>query len=252
MEELCRTGLLEAYQSYQSKPVFDECDYVVSFIGLEQSKARLYGVYRVKGRKPASEMTLPITPNGLELASSTDYYYELEEVRSFDDLRGRVVIDWGASSLSWHQWWTGKDKEVIEILPVGYVRAFPGYLDFVLSYDELVRIIGNADANREWHRMLIAIAGVYLIADMKTGKQYVGSAYGESGILGRWAVYAQTPHGGNNQLMELLAADPDYAKNFQFTVLQTLPKTLTKNEVVEYETRWKKKLGTRAFGLNSN
>jgi hypothetical protein len=52
--------------------------------------------------------------------------------------------------------------------------------------------------------------------------------------------------------MELLAADPDYAKNFQFTVLQTLPKTLTKNEVVEYETRWKKKLGTRAFGLNSN
>jgi hypothetical protein len=58
IQELRRQGLLELYQSYQSKPVL-ECDYVVSFIGLEGSKACLFGVYRVKGRKSASEVPLP-------------------------------------------------------------------------------------------------------------------------------------------------------------------------------------------------
>jgi len=101
------------------------------------------------------------------------------------------------------------------------VREFPGYLDFVLSYDELVAIIKNPDANREWHRMLSAVAGVYLIADLKTGRQYVGSAAGESGVLGRWTVYARVPHGGNKLLRELFTEDKEYAKNFQYTILHT-------------------------------
>ena len=101
------------------------------------------------------------------------------------------------------------------------MREFPGYLDFVLSYDELVAIIKNPDANREWHRMLSAVAGVYLIADLKTGRQYVGSAAGESGVLGRWTVYARVPHGGNKLLRELFTEDKEYAKNFQYTILHT-------------------------------
>jgi hypothetical protein len=80
----------------------------------------------------------------------------------------------------------------------------------------------------------------------------VGSAAGAEGNLGRWAEYVSAPHGGNDRLKGLLAEDPGYARNFQFTILQTLERTLTKNEVVDYESLYKKKLGTRAFGLNSN
>ena len=61
-------------------------------------------------------------------------------------------------------------------------------MDFVLAYDERVTVINNPEANREWHRMLVAVAGVYLIADVKTGNQYVGSAAGQRGALGRWSV----------------------------------------------------------------
>jgi hypothetical protein len=171
-------------------------------------------------------------------------------VPGFDDLNDRVVIDWGANARAWHQWLTA--KEVVQLLPVGYVRAFPGYLDFVLTFDDLVSIVLNQDANREWHRMLSAVAGVYLILDMETGKQYVGSACGAGGVMSRWATYARTGHGWNTQLQERLQIDSGASKHFRYTLLRTLPSSLTKAEVIRYESLYKEKLGTRAFGLNSN
>jgi len=35
----------------------------------------------------------------------------------------------------------------------------------------------------EWHRMLGAVAGIYLIADRTSGRLYVGSASGAEGVL---------------------------------------------------------------------
>jgi hypothetical protein len=249
--DLARRGLLEIYQSYQAKPVF-ECDYIISFLGLENNRARLFGVYKVGARLPESARPVPSDyiysdPSNQD---QNGYFYELSSVEGFEDIKDRVVIDWGKSALAWHQWLT--NKEVVEILPPGYVRDFPGYLDFVISFDELSAIIASPAANREWHRMLGAVAGVYLITDLATGKQYVGSAYGEAAILGRWKAYAGTGHGGNKQLMSLIAQDINYARNFQLTILRTLPRTLTLGEVVSYEILYKRKLGSRAFGLNSN
>jgi hypothetical protein len=251
IDELRRQGWLEFYQSTQSRRIF-ECELIVSFIGLEGTRARFWGVYRVLGSKLARDVSPPPGCPYPEFLSADGYYYELEKVGGFEALEDRIVIEWGSSSLAWHQWLRDNDKEVIEILPKGYVREFPGYLDFVLSYDELVGIISSPDANREWHRMLSAVAGVYLITDVKTGTQYVGSAYGEDGILGRWAVYARNPHGGDRRLEELLDGQPAYERNLRYTILQTLPRTLTQNEVIAYEALYKRKLGTRAFGLNLN
>ena len=249
VHELMRRGQLEIYQSYQSKPVF-ECDYVVAFVGMPDGLARLFGIFKIAGRCSANEVPLP--PDFLypDMSVNDIYFYELPEMPGFEDLKHRVVIDWGKSAILWHQWLT--DKDVVQILPQGYVCPFPGYLDFVLTFDELVEIIVNPIANREWHTMLSAVAAVYLIVDTKTGRQYVGSASGEHGLLGRWRDYAKTVHGGNKELRTLVESDPQYGRNFNFTVLRTLPKTLTRLEVIEYERLYKKKLGTRAFGLNSN
>lgn len=84
----------------------------------------------------------------------------------------------------------------------------------------------------------------------KTGDLYVGSAYGAIGVWGRWQQYAQTGHGGNKRLIELLARDSDYPDQFRFSLLQVLPKTLTRDEVIQREGMYKQKLGTRATGLN--
>jgi hypothetical protein len=143
-------------------------------------------------------------------------------------------------------------KVIVEVLPKGYVRDFPGFLDILLRHDELVDIVKHPVSHRDWHRMLKSVAGVYLILDTSTGSQYVGSAYGENAVLGRWLSYAKNGHGGNKQLRELLSARPEASRNFQFSILQTLPITLTAKEVIEYEVLHKHKLGSRAHGLNSN
>ena len=110
----------------------------------------------------------------------------------------------------------------------------------------------NEGAHPDWRVPLSAVKGIYLILDETEGRQYVGSAYGEEGIWGRWREYAVSKHGGNKLLRELVEREPGvYPKQFRFSVLQTLPKTMTKDEVIRRETLYKDKLGTRA-GLNRN
>lgn len=243
---------LETYQKFQGKPVFHDCDYIVSFIGYKGTQAKFIGVYKVNGKIEINEEFFKDIdfPNS-EIIKESKFYYKLEKVPGYDDLEDRIIIDWGKATIVWHQWMT--PREIVEILPKGYVKYFPGYLELILMYDDLVQIAKKHMANRDWHTMLSSVAGVYLILDTMTGKQYIGSAYGEAGILGRWKGYADTGHGGDAELEKLLVKEgKDYAKNFQFTILQPLPRTLTAKEVIEYESRYKKKLGTRAFGLNLN
>jgi hypothetical protein len=249
IENLIREGQFEFYQGYQSRPIFD-CKYVVSFLGQPHRRALFYGVYQVVGHSLSADRDVPPGLTHPEWAARDRFWYDLEKLSSFADLEQRVIIDWGASTRSWHQWL--RDREVMEVLPTGYVKEFPGYLEFVLSYEELGAIVRNPVANREWHRMLTAVAGIYLIVDRKTGRQYVGSACGEGGILQRWAGYVQTGHGGNRLLQEVLMPDSSYVQNFDFTVLQTLPRTATPAEVVVWEQLHKRKLGSRAHGLNLN
>jgi len=252
VRKLFEIGQLEIYQSLQSKPVFDGVEYVFSLLGIENTQALFVGFYRNLGRRYYAE--LPDKPNYVYAESLEDglLWYHLEPLSAFDDLKERLVIKWGSPS-SARSWVQGRlDKEVVEIRPQGFVKHFPGYLDFVLSYSELVKLIRNPDTNREWYNKLSSVGGVYLIVDTETGNQYVGSASGKDGIWGRWAFYAQTGHGGNKKLMELLDKKSGSARDLQFTLLRTLPKSLTRKEINEYENMYKVKLGTRAFGLNIN
>jgi len=99
--------------------------------------------------------------------------------------------------------------------------------------------------------MLSVTKGIYLISDTNTGKLYVGSAYGEDGIWGRWKSYVSTNgHGNNKTLKELVENNPNYGNNFQFSIL--IPQTITADEAIRKEPLFKNKLGARTFGLNNN
>jgi hypothetical protein len=144
------------------------------------------------------------------------------------------------------------NKEIVQILPKGYLKEFPGYQNVILSFDELEKIINNPDSNKQWKNMLSKVFGVYLILDKTDGKQYVGSAYGKNGIWGRWSQYAKTKHGNNKYLIELLEEYPNRFKNFQYSILNVLPNSLMKEEVIEKENIAKEKMGSKVFGLNGN
>ena len=242
---------LEVYQQYQSKQVFGGCDYVVSFLGIERTKAKFFGVYKVGAEKRSERKHLPDNYPYPQIVEDTDYFYELEKVSGFEDIEDRIIIEWGQSTRAWAQNLT--KKEVFEMLPSGYVRPFPGYLDFILEFHELCEIVKIPDSNREWHTALSAVAGVYLIVDTETGNQYVGSASGKNGIIGRWTGYTKDGHGGNVQLQKLLSEHgSEYAANFSFTILQTVSTSLSHREIIDRENVWKDKLGSRDFGLNLN
>jgi len=251
MEKLINNDLFEEYQRINGEERF-ECDYLISFIAKESKKALFWGIFKVNGKINANKAN--IKDEYLKELYNNDFsnyvYYDLQKQSGFEDLEQRVIIDWGGSTRAWVQ--KKCDKEIIEIKPKGFVEDFSGYLNFVLPFKKLERIVINSDANYMWKNKLSSVSGIYLILDKETGKQYIGSAYGENGIWGRWVNYIKTGSGGNKYLIELLKNNEKYKYNFQFTILQTLPINLKADEVIEYEELYKEKFGSRAFGLNRN
>lgn len=252
--EMRRNNWLELYQSYQGKPRFRAAKQIVSFYGLAGTRAGFYGVYRVLAERPHSPATGPLLEACAESSQwnrDSRFFYELERDPRFDDLRDRLIVDWGPGTLAWVQ--NLDNKPVLQILESG--RALPpfgDYLDFSLSHAQLTDLFKREGAHRDWCVSLSAVAGVYLIVAEDSGDLYVGSASGVEGIWGRWRSYAETCHGGNERLKALIESNPSYPTGFRFSVLQTLPRTMAREEVVRRETAFKHKLGKRATALNGN
>lgn len=232
------------YQSLQGKNVFNGVDYIVSFIGEGNGNlSRFVGVFKVISVKSFTK------PKVIASFPNVSFKYELEEINGFKDLKERVIVKWN-NPISWHQW-IKNEMEVVEIQPGLNFKQFTDYFDFTISFTELKEIISKQYS--DWKKMLSITKGVYLISDTKTGKLYVGSAYGEEGLWGRWSKYVSTNgHGNNKTLKELVAANSNYGNNFKFSILMLLPRTITPDEAIKKEQIFKNKLGTNSFGLNNN
>ena len=179
------------------------------------------------------------------------HYYDLERDARFDDLRDRLIIDWGRATRSWVQ--RCSNKPLLEIQAPGRrLPPFDDYLEFTLSYDELRDLFANEEANREWRARLSAVGGIYLILAEDSGDMYVGSATGQGGFWSRWRDYARTGHGGNQILEQLIESDTRYPGRFRFSILHVLSKTMARDEVLGREALYKAKLGSKATGLNRN
>lgn len=226
------------YQSHQGFDNFKDVEYIVSFIGEMGSESRFVGVYKNCGCKTVDEKTA---------------IFDFQEVKEFEILNERVIIDWGESAISWHQWWKN-EKEVIRIdkgFTKDNVPPFTRYEDVILSFEQLKAIFNTQ--NVEWKSKLEACNCIYLILDKSKGKHYVGSTYNKQGIWGRWGVYAETGHGNDISLIELLNEDPLYAqKYFQWSILETLPLNIVDAVAIDRESLYKEKFGTRDFGYNNN
>lgn len=144
--------------------------------------------------------------------------------------------------------------EVQEVLREPYSgRSFPGFEDIELSFEELETLVRNS--RPDWKAALASVKGIYLISDTKTGKRYVGSAYGNQGIWSRWCSYVATGHGGNVELGALVS-DPklDYCrKSFRFALLEYRPAPTPDDVILKREAFWKRILLSRGeHGLNRN
>tara|TARA_Y100001934_G_scaffold274482_1_gene366942 strand:- start:383 stop:1273 length:891 start_codon:yes stop_codon:yes gene_type:complete len=116
------------------------------------------------------------------------------------------------------------------------------YQEFIWSTDKISKI------PHTWQNHLRQLVGVYCLVD-QAGWQYIGSAYSEKGgFLGRWKEYEKNGHGGNTKLQKI----PKEKRVYSVTILETAPSSYNDKQIIKLEEKWKKKLGSRAFGLNSN
>ncbi len=235
--------LFQKWQSEQSDSKMKNVDYLVVFLAEESCECRFIGVFRNYG---------PVHSTCEESS-----VYNLQEVEGFEALKDKVVIDWGKGTLSWMQNWQTA-KEVVRIEQVNTsddVPHFTRYEDVILTFSQLKMVVEDKD----WKSKLESLNCVYLILDKSNGKQYVGVTYkdtkgAKNGILGRWTEYAQTGHGNNKRLVDLLKNNGiSYAEqNFQWTILETLPLNVTPKVAIDRETMYKIKFGTRNHGYNEN
>lgn len=241
---------MDVYQRIQNKGFFDKFDYVLSFVSEPGTSAKFVGCFSVGYGVPINASMMPKDFPVPEMFVEDSYYYDLRPSELLGDLRERLIIDWGNSAVSWHQ--KATNEKGFLAIQANPKTAFTGYENVVLSFNELKDVIMDKTLYENWHTALSSIYAIYLITDVSSGRHYIGSAYGKGGLLGRWEQYIKTWHGDNNGLKEVLNIDPEGYKNFQFSIMQILPKTITEDEVILIENLYKKKLGSKVFGLNKN
>jgi hypothetical protein len=247
---LIKRGYFREYQSLQVREDVINREYILSFLVDEKGRTIFKGIFQVFEKQKYTPGFLPKECEEAWWRHRDLYFYTTERLQLLEDLIDRMVIDWGKGKRQWAQ--NYHNKEIIEILPHGFLEIFPGYLDVSLERNQLETIFRNQRPDSEWRTALSKVYGVYLILDEVSGRQYIGSAYGKDGIWGRWNDYVKTKHGNNKKIVRLLDDDPERYKKFRYSIIEVLPNTLTKDEVIYRERKVKEKLGTRAFGLNLN
>lgn len=245
-------GMIYEYTCHQSRDFSKNYDYWVVFVSDKSTMAKLYACYKVGE-------WIPDTPDKVadgfpEIEAQTFQgnaaCYDLQYVDLLAEYENRLIIDWGKAAISWHQ--KGTTEKPIISIQADAKRVFSGFEDLILTYDDLKDIIDNPSIYEAWHTALASVYAVYLIVDRESGRQYVGSAYGKDGLLGRWSCYVASQHGHNKQMKELVCQYPERYHAFQFSILQILPKTITEDEVIQLEKRYKQKLLSVQFGMNDN
>lgn len=229
----------ESYLSVQSKDRFPVGDLLAEFVVTEAQKTVFVGLYRVDavGRCPVGSV------DALLKHDTTGYFcYDLTRLGELSGYYDRLVVDWGAGTRSWVQRAANQPKPVVEIAQQDEPR-FPGFREFVRPIDDIATLPPG------WQQVLRSVKGVYLLVDLDSGAQYVGSAKGADSLFGRWMGYAADGHGGN---LGLRKAGAGGRRRYQVSVLEVVDASIPDVTIEQIEASWKTKLLSRAFGLNEN
>lgn len=257
-----RPEIFNAYQQTQGEKVervmqqMVGSGYVASFIGRGPGQALFVGLYSVAAARPLTYEAYWEIPAHQEMkafgvkgwsADDTNHrpetvWFDLVVTEFYAHWKGRLVVGWPPPERSW---WRRASRNVMPVLSVledsALETAVPEWSQIELSWEEL-RVLPTG-----WRTALSHWRGIYYIFDTTDGKGYVGSAYGEGNLLGRWLNYTSHGHGGNSLLIE---RDP---RRFRFSILQRVSPDMEAADVIRLESSWKQRLHTREpFGLNDN
>ena len=233
-------------QNIQTKKNFER-KYILSFCEINKNGEWLFvGIYKSSGVKEI----IKDKNTGKELN-----IYDTELIEEGKEFIGKLVVGFdlkeespSAARQRYRYLESLLDKmEVLELKREKVKVEFPGYDNVNVTWRELKSLIETP----AWKTALENQKAVYLIVDTKTGKKYVGSAYGDNMLLGRWRNYIANGHGGNKLLKPL---DFEYIKeNFKYSILEIFKSSVDDKIIRNRESFWKEVLLTRTdFGYNGN
>jgi hypothetical protein len=241
----------EGYQHFHSAPgslTLSGRPHVASFVGMADGTCVFAALYDVDncGRLSAEELAQEPTvmrllaDYGMDYRKHTDRdFFRLDRRQEMSEFSGRLVIN-PTRTRAYIRLAETLDPQVVALsredlfdTPVGDWReaSFNGAELRVLGPSAAARL-------REWR-------GIYLIVDESDGARYVGSAYGETNMLGRWQTHVARDTGVT---AELSRRDP---VNFRFSILERVSPDMPPEDVIRLERTWMDRLHTIRYGLNS-
>ena len=230
-----KTLLNGQYWNYSRNKVYKEGNITIGFIRIKGDEWLLFHIGRVTKR--------------LDILNGVGYEYE--ELKEYEKYFGRLVIKYKntAQTLIRRAESIIDDCKVFQILPNIFDNdIFPEYENINLTWSELSRVLEKLT----WKTALENQKGIYLITDTSNNKRYIGAAYGDKMLLGRWKNYVETGHGGNKGLKKL---NFEHIKdNFRYSILEIFKSTTNDNVILGREKWWKDVfLSQKAeFGYNQN
>lgn len=240
--------------SPKGKSRIAECDIIFQFIQISSHRWLLIDAVNIINKIRKEKGYNDLTGCKFDVADG-------EHLSCFDSYYDRLIVDWKNKPQTF--FYNNKDivdnVVVREILPQPYLELdndFPGYENILHMYRDLKSSIYSP----EWQAALESVYGVYVLTDVKTGEQYIGSATGNGGIFGRWRTYLESGFKDdsdypNVRLQELVKKKKiKYIEdNFQFAILEIFNKNEDgKRKALSRETHWKKVLRTKDYGYNAN
>ena len=221
----------------------DNCDYLITFAQYNLYGSNFYifgGIYEVKKAFPEK------------------FYeggYNIKLLEDYKEYRKRLIVKFEQKGRTFERWYfslNDNDIEIYELSSSQNLKEFNGYQNVSLTHTELQYIINNTEPS--WKLALSSVKAVYVITDMKTGKLYIGSAYGNDCLLNRWNKYVTNLTGENKEFEALIKEKGEsyIQNNFKYSILEIFD-TKTKDEyILERESYWKNVFETKKFGMNKN
>jgi len=249
-----KPNLFRMYQSTQSaklEAAMQSAIYLAAFLEDGPRRAVFAGLYQIMTSEPVTYESFWAIPEHQELKAlgmtgliegdREGRVFKLHQDERLGEWTGRLCIAWPGREVSWWRW---AHRNVMPVTAIhaenAFAPAMPGWESIVVTWAELQVLPAS------WRAKLSEWRGIYYIFDTARRLGYVGSAYGQENILGRWRSYASTGHGGNARLRESNPAD------LRFSILQRTSPDMPQDNITPLETLWKARLHTRAYGLNSN
>jgi hypothetical protein len=247
--------VLEAFQSIHSNratATLRKCAYMASFVQIGSGDLVLAGVYLNKGDqiRPTTELrSLPAMRRVVEEFGANDVLYDskikewpwfdFERLPALAEFVGRLHIK-PRLTPTYARRAELLDADIVA-LSAGTVFSAPApeWREFIVSGPELRTMPESWSARlREWR-------GIYLIVDESDGARYVGSAYGQENILGRWMAHIHREKGVTAEL------EKRHTRDFRFSILERVSPDLPDEDVIRLERTWMRRLHTIQHGLNT-